>query len=127
MQIEQYMHTKAQELRDDYPKNGCQKIAAEAANALIEDGKKPEIITFQKIVKGQRGTFLPVRYYGIEWGEHHACRDTESNTICDPMLGEKPVSAKEYSHLAFNEDIPFEISFPASMLKRQIDFLLSLY
>lgn len=117
------MHSKAEELKDHYPKNGCKKIALEIAEKLLESGGASEIITFEKNVNNQRLPFFPVKYPAIRWFRHYVCR--YNNFAYDPSLGEKPIVWDSYSQTMFAENVPFEISKPAHVVRAQIQILLS--
>jgi len=116
-----YMKEKNRTLADDYKNpdgyfsDSCIDIAKNIARILIEEDKKPCIIT----ITGKQAPLHPAPYEGrLSWATHIVC--TCDGLVYDPMVGE-PQPIKEYLEKNFGIEVDIQIMVSEEKMREFTD------
>ena len=125
-----YLSEKSKTLLNDYRtpdgnySKSCSLIAVDIAKMLLEEGKRPEIVS----ITGKRidnpniivhEPLKPVQYEGrVSWGGHTVC--VCDGLVYDPMIG-RPLPIEEYAHKAFGADVEMSTVVPENKIEKFVN------
>lgn len=101
-------------------------FAEDIANRLINDDMIPSIAVVEGIVNGggKPELIIPKLSIGEElWEKHYFCcvNGLVKGWAYDPMMGIEPIAIKEYSEIAFSEEVVISILIPSEDIREHLN------